>query len=395
METNELRFCVRCACVGSTTLFVTGSIFQTFLVSYGVPAEQVSRMTAVMSSTQMVTILCMSLVTDSLKRVKRDSAASIGLMAVYFLALVPLLLAGVGPETLARAMLAAGMLQNVLLGVYSILEFKLPYWVIDMRNYARLSAVSGAFAGGAQICVAGMATFLLSRFRSGRAMAGLFGGCILLALIGALETMRLRENGRGEAAPAHGGLRVLRMPAFRALLGPNLMRGFNSGVVNMLVVIGMHELGLTVEQGASMAIVFTVMSIVVAFLYGRLSKRFASRRLCLTASVVVAAALPGLLLTGGGMAFMAVYVVVLGAVFMVDYSVPVIVTEIVPYDCMGGFSSMRLGAHWAGISLGAWLVGICLPRGFIFPLLAVSAAMQLTSGVVYYVFSGKHSLSLM
>ena len=389
-DNNERRFCVRCACVGCVSLFVTGNIIQTFLVGYGVPGEQVSRMIAAFSAAQMIAMFMMSLVADSLIHLKRCCTAVTGLLAVYFIVLTPPLLAGAVPQTLAKIMLAAGILQSALLGALAILDCKLPYCIIDMRNYARLSALGGLSGSILQVCAATLAAYFLARFRIGGVMAALFAGCAALVLIAALMTVRLRDNGTGASAPVHGGfVRVLRMPAFWVLLTPNLMRGICTGVINMLTVIGMQELGVTTEHGASMAIIYTAMSIAGAILFGLLSKRLSSRLLCLLAGFVLIAALPGLLLTGGGALFMALYAVVLGAMFMVDYSVPVIVTEIVPYDCIGRYSSLRLGAHWAGIALGSALVGFCLSRGLVPVLLAGAAAMQAVSGLVYYLFSRK------
>lgn len=45
-----------------------------------------------------------------------------------------------------------------------------------------------------------------------------------------------------------GLLATLKLPTFHALLPPNVLRGFNTGVVGILATIGIYELGLSAAQ---------------------------------------------------------------------------------------------------------------------------------------------------
>jgi len=191
-----------------------------------------------------------------------------------------------------------------------------------------------------------------------------------------------------------GLLATLRLPAFRVLLLPNVMRGFNTGVVGMLATIGIHELGIHAAQSSSLGVIATVASIGGSYAFLHLARRFRSHWFYFGASTAAFCLLP-LMLAGRNFAvFAAVYLLLLLGQSIVDNSCPVLVAKLVPYECIGSFTSMRIGLYQGGISLGAMAAGASLGKIPVVYILLFSGAMQLLSGLGYWLFARKNAALL-
>jgi len=191
-----------------------------------------------------------------------------------------------------------------------------------------------------------------------------------------------------------GLLSTLKLPAFRVLFLPNLMRGFNTGVVGMLATIGIHELGFHAAQSSSMGVIATVASIAGSFFFLRLAARFRSHWLYFGASAAMCCLLPLMLLGRSFAVFASVYLLLLLGQSVADNSAPVLVAKLVPYECIGSFTSLRIGLFQGGISLGAMAAGAALGKFPVVWLLLFSGSMQLCSGFVYWLFARKNQALL-
>ena len=48
---------------------------------------------------------------------------------------------------IAIAVLLAGAVQNIFYGLYCILDYRIPYQIIDMRKYGQLTSINGVVGG--------------------------------------------------------------------------------------------------------------------------------------------------------------------------------------------------------------------------------------------------------
>ena len=389
MTPNGMKYCIRFSCIAVSMLFAGGAFLQAFLAENGVSAEKISTLVAAMNTAQMVTILLFSSVVDRMKHVIGNSARFIAGMGVYFAVMAFLAFSGAASSGLLYGIaLGAGVVLYIFYGLYAVSDYRLPYQIIDMKDYAHVTGTCGVMGGAISVGISALAAFLIASLPMNPVMGSLYL-LSLFSLAGAVYmTKRLRPI---PFAPSDisqkkhiGLLATLHLPMFWKLLLPNLMRGFNTGIIGMMATIGMHEMGLTAAQTSAMALVYTVMGVAGGYGFMRLSAKRSSASLCLFAGILMAAAMPLLMLGKQFYFFLGLYAAVLFAMQLVDYTVPVILVDLIPYECIGSFTSLRLGTHSGGIALGSMAVGIALSSGSSVLLLLFSGLLQLISSIVYY-----------
>lgn len=389
---NELKYFARGACLSVSLLYSSGTLLQTFLSANGVSSEQIGMLTAVINVVQMVTILLVSAAADRMKNPVKTSAVLLGCLPIFFVIVLPFaVMTDVSAQTLFGAVMAAAIIQNLFYGVLVVLDYRLPYEIIDMKNYAPFSSVNGIVSGLFSVLFSALTTGLISVFPFDRVIVAMYVFSAIALLAGAVMVWKMkpiRQVSEAEKEKKESGLiPTLKLPAFWILLLPNLMRGFNTGVVGMLATIGIYELGMSAAQSSALSIAYTVMSILGAACFMRLCKKIALHKLYLMASVLILASLVLLMAGKSFYVFFVVYIAVILGLMLADYSVPALVVKIIPYECIGSYTSFRMGTHTGGTALGALVAGAALGNFPVILLLAFSGLMQLGSGLVYYLFS--------
>ena len=387
---NEIKYYLRNGCVYAANLFASGALLQTFLSEKGLSGAQIGTVTATLSMAQMITILLFSTVVDKVRNSVKASAVFMMFMPLFSLVMLPFsLMQGVAPGVLMSAVLIAGALQNVFYGLYIIQDYRIPYEIIDMKDYGRLNSLNGVTGGLLMVLVSGLTTLLLYRFEVGPvffAMYLLSAACMVTSAL-VTRSMRVVARPVEESTLKKAGLfNTLRMPAFWALLMPNLMRGFNSGVVGMLATVGMFELGLSAAQTSIMSIVYTAMTIAGPVCFLRLQGTVRLHSMYLLASLVMLCALPAMLIGHSFGVFLGVYIVLLVGLGIADYAMPVLITRVIPYESIGSYTSLRMGTHTGGIALGSMVAGAALGHIPTAVLLLISGCLQFGSGVIYWLY---------
>lgn len=387
---NEKRYYVRSACLSVANLYATGTLLQTFLSVNGVSSEMIGTFTATLSVVQMLVILLSSAIVDGMKNPIKAAAACMTCMPVYFLVALPFALWNDVPvKLLFGVTLTAGIVQNLFGGLNTVLDYRIPFLIIDMRRYGKLCSVAGLIGGVVMVVFSTVTTWLTAVFDFNRVIAVMYVFSLLGLLAGAVVTAKCKPvfQPPKESSTQKVGLRaIFRLRAFWILLLPNLMRGFCSGVNGMLATIGIFELGLNASQGAALSIVFTAMALVGAFCCMKLSGRMYLPKIYLLFSAMICCALPMVMAGHTFPVFVAAYVVVLLATSICDWAVPVLISKVIPYECIGSYTSLRMGTHTGGIALGSLVAGLALGKIPIVWLLLFAGCMQLGSSVVYYLF---------
>lgn len=390
---NEYKYYIRNGCVLTANLFSAGTLLQTFLAENGLSSAQIGTVTATLSMVNMITILLFSTVVD---RVKNSLKASVGFMLfmpLFSLVMLPFSLAqNISSDALFQAVLLTGAVQNIFYGFYVILDYRIPYQIIDMRQYGRLNSMNGIVGGLLMVSVSSLTTALLYRFPAGPVFFAMYLTAAVCMAAAALVTRSMKAVGAPDVSDRHkkaGLLNTLKLPAFWALLTPNLMRGFNSGVVGMLATIGIHELKLTAAQSSVTSILYTAMTIAGPVCFLNLQKRMKLHGMYLLGSALMGCALPLMLAGRSFGVYLAVYVIVLLGLGIADYTVPVLITRVIPYESIGSYTSLRMGTHTGGIALGAMVAGAALGRVPAPAILLLSGCLQLGSGLIYWVYCRK------
>ena len=396
---NEIKMCIRTTCVTVGNLFTTGTFLQTFLASGGVPGDQIGSLTATLSLVQTAVILLLSFVVDRVKGVIRKSALMLLLIPIYFLVMLPFAFSErIASGLLLKAAMGAGLWHVILNSVYIVLDYRLPYQIMDMRHYPRVIGRNGLVSGLVSVVVSTAATALLAACAVGKVMTGMYilgMGCFLLAFFAARSFSPLPSPENNALRKQKGGLlATLRLPLFWVLLLPNFMRGINDGVIGMMAAICIYEMGISPAQSSTLAIAITVVNILSSFAFMRLSSRIRMSTMCLLSGCVMGLFMPLLMAWKIFPLVMGFYIIVRFAELLIGSSIPALLMQVIPRECIGSFTSLRLGVNFGGVALGSFLAGIALGKIPVLWLFAFSGMLQFIGCLVYYLVCRKKEMPL-
>jgi len=153
--------------------------------------------------------------------------------------------------------------------------------------------------------------------------------------------------------------------------------------------VAMFELKLSAAQTSTLSIIYTAMTIAGPVCFLKLQGRMRLHSMYLMASAIMLCTLP-LLLAGHSFAvFIGVYLVLLVGLGIADYTMPVLITRVIPYESIGSYTSLRMGTHMGGLALGSMAAGAALGNIPTTALLLCSGCLQLGSGIIYWLYCRK------
>ncbi len=387
MRRNELKYFFHSFLYSLTPLMITGSILQAFLLENGMAQDAVAQLMALFQAIQVGAMLLFSLLIDRLKNILKFAAAAYMGQLLLLLVLGALcLLPPLGSALLYLIVLIAGILTNIIIAVSSVLGYKIPYLVIDMRNFGTICGNLGFVGGILGILVSLIMTFLTARFNYNFVMFFFFCIAAIALLLSGILLWRIRPLAAPAPPKKKKRINMLRYKPFTHLFFPNLLRGFTSGVLGVAMTIG-FSLGITDHSsGAMLSLMLQLANVACCFIYARIARERNDHWIILCATFALAIALPLMLLWRAPIVFYIFYLLANFSIGFINNAVPVAVTKIIDFDCAGQYSSWRMTLHTLGMTLGnaAALPLIGLFGSFGTMLLAATA--QLLSGGIYFLF---------
>lgn len=401
---NPAKYYLRNALYAVTLMCFNGAIIQAFLSACGVSLQNIGMFTAASSVSQVVVMLFCSGFVDRIRNVKRSCALFHLPMTLFFLALIPLcVVQDIPPDRVFWMVLVLGVVQNLFVGFRNILEYKLPYLIIPMEQYPRLVSVDGVISGLVGILASAAISFFLARLPYFQVMTAVFSLCILLLaacwfLSDRLKALHLPEEQRiAPPSPSSPEGRpvslpdILRMKSFYLLILPNFIRGCSMGIMGVVAVIGINDLSLSEARSTYIATAVTAGTILGGLAYALLSRRFTSRWLCMAGSVMMLLSTPLMLAGQNYPFFLAMLLIAIVGQLIVGYAIPVMVTEFVPYEVMGRYTSWRLAVTTIGTAFANMVVGMAVGKISSVLLLAAAGVLQMAAGLAYFCYSRTHS----
>lgn len=391
---NRAIFCLLSLCHNLQLLMLDGAILQTFLIECGFSAEKTGLFFSLMKLLQVAVILVFSHVAERTRHVRRAIALLFFAVLPFAVLLFVFALLGGAEGALAAVLLyAAGSLFCVAIGAYNILFYKLPYSIMDMASYGRVCGIAGAIGGGATFLLSLLLTLLQGKLGFFPVMRGAYLGAVAVALLAVPVTLLLREHPVPAAeAPQAAPPRLFTYRPFTLLLLPNLLRGFASGIIGVIVTVGYAAGRLDAASASLVAVVTGGVGILGSLAYAAVTSRLRPGRVLLLSGAAIALFLPLTVLLGGTAAFLALYGIAYFFVTQVDNTVPVAVTRFVDYGMISRYTGGRMLLHTLGISLGGFVsVGICRLWGPL-PLMLIAAAAVLAFAVSYFLYLRKINL---
>ena len=385
---NIKKYCIYTTIYNVGFTFCSGAIMQTFLIQAGFLAEQVYVLNSLMQIMQVAMMLVLTFLSGKIKRVK--AVTSISYLSLILLTAV-LLAGAINPELIKRgyviAVFIAAGISYVGVGLYNILSYCLPYYTIDMKDYGKMAGISVAIAGGASFLVSLIYSFLLSKFSYMKITASFFVFAIVCFILTSVvcSSMRVKseevskeENGKSDV------LAVFKNKHTYILLLPNFTRGLSVGIFNVIATIAISTSILNEQTSSYVNLILQITTLLGNLVFAFTYKKFSTKNLLLLATIGVCVSFPFSLELGVA-GFFCCFALASFFRFVTDTAFPVIITEIIPKEQIGPYTSIRMliftGAQAVATLLITPLKNVIGYTG----VLIFATVMLFICGVTYYV----------
>ena len=342
---NIKKYCIYTTIYNVGFTFCTGAIMQTFLIQVGFSAGQVYVLNSLMQIMQVAMMLVLTFLSGKIKCVK--TVTSISYLSLSVLTGV-FLMGAINPELIKHgyviAVFIVAGISYVGVGLYTILSYCLPYYTIDMNEYGKMTGISVAIAGGVSFLVSLAYSILLSKFSYMKTTAAFFVIAIICFILTSIVcgSMRVKnvEMNR-EDRERNDVISVFKNKNTYILLIPNFVRGLSVGIFNVIATIAISTSILNETTSSYVNVILQIATfagnVFFAFAYRKLS----TKNLLLLATLGVCVSFP-FSLELGVIGFFCCFTIASFFRFVTDTAIPVIITEIIPKEQIGPYTSIRM-----------------------------------------------------
>ena len=384
---NIKKYCIYTVLYNVGFTFCTGAIMQTFLIQAGFTAEQVYVLNSVMQIMQVAMMIILTFLSGKIKRVK--AVTSISHLSLCLLTVV-FLIGAINPEMIQQGYVIAVFIvagvSYVGVGLYTILSYCLPYYTIDMKDYGKMTGVSTAIAGGVSFLMSLMYSLLLSKFSYMKITASFFViaiACFILTSI-VCGSMRVKNmEAREEDNKRSDAIAVFKNKNTYVLLIPNFTRGIAVGIFNVIATIAISTSILNETTSSYVNVILQIATFAGNMVFALAYKKLSTKNMLLFATLGVCVSFP-LSLEFGAIGFFCCFAVASFFRFVIDTAIPVIVTEIIPEEQIGPYTSIRM-LIFTGAQAVATLLITPLNNAIGYTgVLIFATVMLFICGVTYY-----------
>ena len=381
LRNNKLRSIFALALRTAALLAATGPIMQTFLASLGFSSRFIYINTTLVQIANILTSFLCAQWADRGSVIRRSAVCEIP-HAILYLFYIPLCLWKSASVTSFVLLTGICLLQSACIALYTVCEYKLPYFIYGPRDYGTVLAISGIVSSlislGAGVIIARLASIM-------DYSALMLGACIisfvmmgLSALLHALQKPIAQPNlGTQATARQVNLLSILRQPVFSHMIPANLLRGFGYGTTTIMAGIAL-DLGYDSSVSTALVSVQSAAMLLGCGLFA-LSGRFLSARTVTLMGSILFALLPLMLIPSSGL-FLLLFALVFFGRTLVDYATPSLLRLVVPVELAGPYNAWRMILHFTGTIL-ATSIAAFIP---VWLLLLLTMAAQLLSGLHYF-----------
>ncbi len=384
---NIKKYCIYTTLYNVGFTFCTGAIMQTFLIQAGFSAQQVYVINSLMQIMQVAMMLVLTFLSGKIKRVKTVTAISclsLSLLTCVFL------MGAINPELIKQgyviAVFIVAGISYVGVGLYNILAYCLPYYTIDMKDYGKMTGISTAIAGGASFLASLVYSFLLSKFSYMKTTAAFFVISIVCFILTSIvcASMRVKTvEANKEDSGKNDVIAVFKNKNTYVLLIPNFTRGLSIGIFNVIATIAISTSILNETTSSYVNIILQMATFAGNMFFAFAYKKRSTKNLLLLATIGVCVSFP-FSLELGIIGFFCCFTVASFFKLVMDTAIPVIITEIIPKEQIGSYTSIRMliftGAQAVATLIITPLEAIIGYTG----VLIFATVMLFICGVTYY-----------
>lgn len=377
---NKLFFIVAMGLRTVALLCVTGPIMQTFLASLGFSSRWIYIHTSIVQVVNVTTISLCSTWADRGNVIKRTAMVELP-YALLYLFYIPLCI-WKSPSLLSFCILTGiCLLQAICIALWTICEYKLPYFIFTPKEYGSALSVGG-IVGGLIALGTGVVITKLSGLISYATL--MFSACVVsmvLMLVCTALHLKLKPvttiSDTAARKTKNNQMEIFHYPVFRRMIPANLMRGFGYGTTTIFAAIAL-DLGFDTEVATALVSAQSIAALIGCTLMGISISYLPPRFVTLIGSATFG--LIPLMLIPNKYIFLVVFALVYFGRTLVDYSVPSILRAAIPVNLAGPFNAWRMLLHNGGTLL-ATTIAAFIPVTW---LLILTVACQLISGLHYF-----------
>ena len=381
---NKIKMIITHAVRSVAMMSASGPMMQTFLSVVGFESDLIYIHSTLLQAANFITIMLASGWANRGSPIKRSAATAIP-MALLFLVYVPVAVTGSAGIEAYILIVATGVVQQITVGLYTVCEYKVPYYIFKTDEYGMVLSVCGILSSLLTLGTGAAISYLTEIFDYGEIMIVAFSVSAVLmgiAFIAAFtEKNILGETGategtrRGAARPSV--ITLFKLPAFSLLIPANLLRGFAAGIIGVLATVAL-DLGHGVAVTTAMVSAGSAAGLIACGFFAISAKRIPPG-IQLIVGCVIVGLLPALLIPDGTV-FLMIYTAISIGRTLIDYSVPAMLIKVVPVELAGSYHAWRMALQHGG-SLIATSVASLLPIPW---LLSLSAVFSLLSSLAFF-----------
>lgn len=384
---NIKKYCIHTVIYNVGFTFCTGAIMQTFLIQAGFSAQQVYLLNSLMQVMQVAMMLVLTFLSGKIKRVK--TVTSISYLSLSLLTVV-FLIGAINPELIKHgyviAVFIVAAISYVGVGLYTILAYCLPYYTIDMKDYGKMTGISTAIAGGASFLMSLAYSILLSKFSYMKTTAAFFVIAIICFVLTSIVCASMRAKTvevSEESQKRNDVAAVFKNKNTYILLIPNFTRGLSVGIFNVIATIAISTSILNETTSSYVNVILQIATFTGNMFFALAYKKFSTKNLLLLATLGVCVSFP-LSLEFGVVGFFCCFAIASFFRFVIDIAIPVIITEIIPEEQIGPYTSIRM-LIFTGAQAVATLIITPLNAAIGYTgVLIFATVMLFICGIMYY-----------
>ncbi len=385
---NFPRYCIQVAAYAVASMFCTGAIVQAFLLLIGLSESEVYIYSSLTQLAQVAVMVLMIFIVGRMKRARLVSAISNLLLLIPMaIFIIGAKLPSVMSDTYVMIIFLACIVAYGGVGMYAVLSYTLPYKLIDIADYGKLTGISGAASGVITFAVSSLHTLLVTKLDYISTTVWFYVFAMLSALLSMLMFLSMKEipsqNDRNESVSWSDMLAVFKNKDTYYLLIPNVSRGLAFGVFNVMAVIAVGAGVAETKDASALNLIIQLASFSASLVFSLFYKKLTVERMLLFATLGICVVLP-LSLSFGFIPFLILMLIALFFRFIVDSAIPTSLVKIIPESQIGAYSSIRMLVFTASQALAAILV---LPLVSVIGyngVLIFAVIMQLVCGIGHY-----------
>ncbi len=388
MSKNYIKYCIYYTLYNTGFMFCSGVILQTFLLERGFSDQQVYLYNSMVQFVQVAVMLALVFLAGKFRRTKK----LISLTGVAMASLAALLMVGAIFPTVARdgfilAVFVLAAIVNVMVGLYMVLSYCLPYEIIDMKNYGNLMAHCAILLGGVSFAVSALYTFVIANAPYWSSMTAFWGAAVTLLVLSSVACLSMRElpEARLEDKPSDRSdlVAVFRNKTTYFLLIPNFTRGIATGIMASITVLAISAEILNTATAAYVNIAMQIAMLLGNLAFSFSCKRIATNTVIIVSTVGICLSLPFSMM-GGVAAFLVCFLIAYIFRVIIDTAIPVLITKIIPREQIGSYTSIRMLVFVAGQAIAPLLITPLSGAVGNTGVLIFTAVMQFICGAVYW-----------